>query len=161
MMNYINNETFFTKYVTKKCWFIICSFFIILQTCTINRLFGQSRLRVVFNTKIVLTCASLELAQPKTKGCCVQYDIVVDGQTMFSRQRILHDKPYISDSLNIETLARPSKTNSKVQVKLSSCNNPDYNYITKSHAGEFEHNRIIVEELCVGEQPTHMIFKKH
>ena len=79
---------------------------------------------------------------------------------MFSRQRILHDKPYISDSLNIETLARPSKTNAKVQVKLSSCNNPDYNYITKSHAGEFEHNRIIVEELCVGEQPTHMIFKK-
>ena len=76
---------------------------------------------------------------------------------MFSRQRILHDKPYISDNLNIETLARPSKTNSKVQVKLSSCNNSKYNYITKSHAGEFEYNRIIVEELGSGEQPTRMI----
>ena len=66
---------------------------------------------------------------------------------MFSRQRILHATPYLTDNLNIETLVRAQRKNAKVEIKLSPCGDSQFEYINKAHAGDYEYNRIIIEEL--------------
>ena len=81
---------------------------------------------------------------------------------MFSRQRILHVKPYLTDNLNIETLVQAQKKHAKVEIRLSPCGMDKFAYINKAHAGHYEHSRIIIEELNkAGAQPSQKIQKAH